>query len=155
MDKKNCVWVDADACPKVIKEILYRAAKRTKIRMVFVANQPISTPLSPFIQKVLVTSGFDVADNHIIQNMAAGDLIITADIPLANEVIDKGGVALNPRGELYTKENIKQRLSIRDLNEHLRSSGLISGGPPTIHAREIQAFANQLDKYLKSIESNT
>lgn len=154
MDKKNCVWVDADACPKVIKEILYRAAKRTNILMVFVANQPLLIPLSPFIQKVLVTSGFDVADNHIIQNMAAGDLIITADIPLANEVIDKGGIALNPRGELYTKENIKQRLLIRNLNEHLRNSGLIRGGPPTIHAREIQSFANRLDSYLMTIKSH-
>lgn len=148
MDKKNRIWVDADACPKVIKEILYRAAKRTKILTVFVANQPISIPPSPFIQKILVTSGFDVADNYIIQNMAVGDLIVTADIPLANAVIDKGGIALNPRGELYTKENIKQRLSIRDLNEHLRSSGVITGGPPTIHSREIQAFANRLDQFL-------
>jgi uncharacterized protein YaiI (UPF0178 family) len=148
MDKKNQIWVDADACPKVIKEILYRAAKRTKILTVFVANQPLSTPLSPFIQKMLVTSGFDVADNHIIQHMTAGDLIITADIPLANAVIEKGGLALNPRGEMYTKENIKQRLSIRNLNEHLRSSGVITGGPPTIHSREIQAFANRLDQFL-------
>ncbi len=148
MDKKNQIWVDADACPKVIKEILYRAAKRTKILTVFVANQPLSTPLSPFIQKMLVTSGFDVADNHIIQHMIASDLIITADIPLANAVIEKGGLALNPRGEMYTKENIKQRLSIRNLNEHLRSSGVITGGPPTIHSREIQAFANRLDQFL-------
>ncbi len=148
MDKKNQIWVDADACPKVIKEILYRAAKRTKILTVFVANQPLSTPLSPFIQKMLVTSGFDVADNHIIQHMTSGDLIITADIPLANAVIEKGGLALNPRGEMYTKENIKQRLSIRNLNEHLRSSGVITGGPPTIHSREIQAFANRLDQFL-------
>ncbi len=146
----NRIWVDADACPKVIKEILYRAAKRTKIKMVFVANQPLSIPLSPVIQKILVSGGFDVADNHIIQHMAAGDLIITADIPLANAVIEKGGVALNPRGELYTKENIKQRLSMRNLNEHLRSSGVITGGPPTIHAREIQAFANRLDQLLMS-----
>lgn len=148
MDKKRRIWVDADACPKVIKEILYRAAKRTKSMTVFVANQVISVPLSPFIQKILVASGFDVADNHIIQNMSAGDLTITADIPLADAVIDKGGVALNPRGELYTKENIKQRLSVRNLNEHLRSSGVISGGPPTLHAREIQAFANRLDQFL-------
>ena len=148
MDKKNQIWVDADACPKVIKEILYRAAKRTKILTVFVANQPLSTPLSPFIQKMLVTSGFDVADNHIIQHMIASDLIITADIPLANAVIEKGGLALNPRGEMYTKENIKQRLSMRNLNEHLRSSGVITGGPPTIHSREIQAFANRLDQFL-------
>ncbi len=151
MEKKKRIWVDADACPKVIKEILYRAAKRTKILTVFVANQPISTPLSPFIQKILVTSGFDVADNHIIQHMVAGDLIVTADIPLANAVIEKGGIALNPRGELYTQENIKQRLSIRDLNEHLRSTGVIRGGPPTIHSREIQAFANRLDQYLMQI----
>lgn len=148
MDKNNRVWVDADACPRTIKEILFRAAKRTKIIIVFVANQPISTPMSPFIHKILVTSGFDVADNRIIQNMAAGDLVITADIPLANAVIDKGGTALNPRGELYTKENIKQRLSIRNLNEHLRSSGVITGGPPTLHAREIQSFANHLDQLL-------
>lgn len=148
MDKKNCIWVDADACPKVIKEILFRAANRTKVLMVLVANQPLAIPPSPFIQTILVKSGFDVADNYIIQNMTAGDLIVTADIPLADAVIDKGGIALNPRGELYTKENIKHRLSLRNLNEHLRSSGVITGGPPTINSREIQAFANHIDKFL-------
>lgn len=142
------IWVDADACPKIIKEILYRAAVRTKTSMTLVANQPLYTPPSPFIKKKLVGAGFDVADQAIIQHAEKGDLVITADIPLADAVIDKGCVALDPRGELYTKHNIKQRLSTRNLNAELRSAGLITGGPGTLGNKETLAFANCLDKFL-------
>lgn len=144
------IWVDADACPKVVKEILFRAANRTKTMMTFVANQSIYITPSPYVQKVQVAGGFDEADNYIIQNMQAGDLVITADIPLANAVIDKEGAALNPRGEMYSKENIKQTLSIRNTNEVLRNTGMISGGPPKLSQREIQSFANCLDQFLTS-----
>lgn len=142
------IWVDADACPKVIKDILFRAANRTKTLLILVSNQPLSSPPSPFIKKIQVTAGFDVADNEIIQKMQLGDLVITADIPLANAVVDKGGIALNPRGELYTHSNIKQRLSIRNFSEGLRSSGVITGGPDKISKKEIQNFANRLDQFL-------
>lgn len=142
------IWVDADACPTVIKEILFRAAKRTKTSLVLVANQTMYIPSSPFITKMLVSAGFDMADNQIIKNMQNGDLVITADIPLADAVISKGGIALNPRGELYSKLNIKQRLSIRDFNENLRSSGMRTGGPDKISQKEVKAFANYLDRFL-------
>jgi uncharacterized protein YaiI (UPF0178 family) len=142
------IWVDADACPNVIKEILFRAAIRTKTQITLVANQLIRTPPSPFIKNKVVSAGFDVADNEIVKLMEAGDLVITADIPLADAVIDKGGIALNPRGELYSKDNIKQRLSIRNFNEAVRSSGVMTGGPATIHKRYLQSFANSLDKFL-------
>ncbi len=142
------IWVDADACPNVIKEILFRAADRTKTQLILVANQPLRSPPSPFIKKMQVSSGFDVADNQIVLNMQAGDLVITADIPLADAVIDKGGIALNPRGELYSKGNIKQRLSIRNFSEQLRSTGVVTGGPARLSKKEIQAFANRLDQFL-------
>jgi uncharacterized protein len=142
------VWVDADACPKVIKEILFRAAARTETLTLLVSNQPLYAPLSPFIKKVQVCAGFDVVDNHIIQNVQVGDLVITADIPLADAVIARGGIALNPRGELYSKHNIKQRLAMRNLNTELRSGGIISGGVLGLSKREIHAFANHLDQFL-------
>lgn len=142
------IWVDADACPKVIKEILFRAAERKQISVTLVANQFLSTPPSPYINAVQVPQGFDVADNHIVEKMSVGDLVITQDIPLASEVIDKQGVAMNPRGELYTTENIKQRLSMRDFMETLRSSGVETGGPAAFSQSDRQAFANQLDRFL-------
>lgn len=142
------IWVDADACPKVIKEILFRAAERKQISVTLVANQFLSTPPSPYISAVQVPQGFDVADNHIVEKMSVGDLVITQDIPLASEVIDKQGVAMNPRGELYTTENIKQRLSMRDFMETLRSSGVETGGPAAFSQSDRQAFANQLDRFL-------
>lgn len=142
------IWVDADACPNVIKEIIFRAALRTKTHVVLVANKPLSNPLNGFVSSIQVPQGFDVADNQIINEMAAGDLVITADIPLADSVIDKEGVALNPRGELYTKENIKDRLATRNLLEELRNNGLITGGPKTLNLKDRQAFANQLDRLL-------
>jgi|SRR5580704_2483155 uncharacterized protein YaiI (UPF0178 family) len=142
------IWIDADACPKVIKEIIFRAALRLKIHVVLVANKPIHVPKTGFVSSVQVSSGFDVADNQILNDMNEGDLIITADIPLADAVIDKNGFALNPRGELYTKENIKDRLATRDLMAELRDSGLVTGGPKTLNLSDRQRFANQLDKLL-------
>ena len=142
------IWVDADACPLAVKEILFRASNRTKTITTLVANQPLWTPPSLYIKKVQVTAGFDVADNHIVQHMQSGDLVITADIPLASAAIDKGGVALNPRGELYSANNIKQRLSLRNFSEGLRGSGVLVGGPAKLSKKEIQAFANYLDQFL-------
>jgi len=144
----HTIWVDADACPGVIKEILYRAAKRQEIPLVLVANQPLQTPPSRHIRSVQVSAGFDVADNYIVQQCQPGDLVITADIPLADEVIAQGGMALNPRGELYTKENIRQRLNMRDFMDTLRSSGINTGGPLPLSHSDRQAFANQLDRLL-------
>ena len=142
------IWVDADACPNVIKEILYRAAKRLQIHLTLVANAPIQTPAFSYIESVQVRSGLDVADNYIVQQMVAGDLVITADIPLAANVIEKGGYALNPRGEFYDKGNIRERLSMRNFMETLRSSGVETGGPPALSNRDREAFANQLDRFL-------
>jgi len=142
------IWVDADACPNVIKEILYRAAERVKMPLLLVANQPLQIPRSPYIRAIRVAAGFDVADNHIVQQAAPGDLVITADIPLAAEVVDKGCLAINPRGELYSKENIRQRLNMRDFMDTLRSSGVDTGGQATFSKADRMAFANQLDRLL-------
>lgn len=142
------IWVDADACPKVIKEILFRASQRLSLPMFLVANQPIAVPAVAHIKSVQVASGFDVADNYIVQNLHKGDLVITADIPLADEVIDAGGHALNPRGELYTKDNIKERLMMRDFMSDLRGSGVHTGGPAALTQKDRQAFANALDRFL-------
>ncbi len=142
------IWVDADACPVVIKDILFRAAQRTGTMMMLVANQAIRVPASEFIRTIQVPSGFDVADNEIVKRLDAGDLVITADIPLAAEVIEKGGHALNPRGELYSEDNIRARLNMRDFMDTLRASGIHTGGPPTINQRDRQAFGNSLDRFL-------
>lgn len=142
------IWVDADACPNVIKEILFRAAERQQINLILVANQALKVPRSPFIKTKQVEAGFDVADNYIAQMVAAGDLVITADIPLAAQIIPKQAFALNPRGEFYTTENMQERLRMRNLMEELRSSGTISGGPPALNQQDRQAFANQLDRFL-------
>ena len=142
------IWVDADACPVVVKEILYRAADRTKTPLTLVANQFLRVPNSPFIKSVQVSAGFDVADNEIVQRASAGDLVITSDIPLAAEVIDKQAKALSPRGELMTKANIKARLNMRDFMDTLRSSGIESGGPPAFSQTDRKNFADQLDRLL-------
>ncbi|HRD69309.1 MAG TPA: YaiI/YqxD family protein [Legionella sp.] len=142
------IWVDADACPKVIKEILFRAAIRTQTRLTLVANSSLSYPGSPFINSVRVEKGFDSADNYIVSHLTPLDLVITADIPLAAEVIAKKGLAINPRGELYTENNIRQRLNIRDINEQLRSTGERTGGPSVLSIKEKTAFANSLDRVL-------
>ncbi len=142
------IWVDADACPVVIKEILYRVAERTKLPLTLVANQWLKTPPYPTIRAIQVPKGFDVADNYIVDQAVAGDLVITADIPLAAGAIEKGALALNPRGELYTKENIKQTLDMRNFMETLRNSGVETGGPPAFNQADRQNFANQLDRLL-------
>lgn len=142
------IWVDADACPVVIKEILFRAAERTAVEVTLVANQFIQIPGSRFIQFIQVKQGFDVADNEIVKRLNAGDLVITSDIPLAAEVIEKGGHALSPRGELYTTDNIRARLNMRDFMETLRASGVDTGGPPALSQGDRKTFANHLDKML-------
>jgi len=142
------IWVDADACPGPIKEILFRAAERTQTSTTLVANHQVKVPPSRHIKMIQVSQGFDIADSHIGGAMQSGDLVITADIPLAAEVVAKGGVALNPRGTLYTVENVKQHLATRDLMEQLRSAGLASGGPPPLDKTDRQSFANQLDRLL-------
>jgi hypothetical protein len=142
------IWVDADACPGVIKDILFRAANRTGTLLTLVANQPIQVPASPFIRTVQVSPGFDVADNEIVKRVTAGDLVITADIPLAAEVIEKDAYALNPRGELYTRDNIRARLNMRDFMDTMRASGVNTGGPPAISQRDRQEFGNSLDRFL-------
>lgn len=142
------IWVDADACPAVIKDILYRAAERVRCPLVLVANKPLHTPPSPYIKSMQVAGGIDVADNRIVELVQAGDLVITADIPLAAAVIDKDGHALNPRGELYTKDNIRERLTMRNFMGELRNSGVMTGGPSALSHSDRQAFANQLDRFL-------
>lgn len=142
------IWVDADACPKVIKEILFRAADRTRITVVLVANKPLRVPPSPYIKTIQVANGIDVADQRISHQLRPGDLVITADIPLAAEVIAKGGHALNPRGELYTRDNIRERLVVRNLLDELRGSGMVTGGPPSLNQGDRLAFANELDRFL-------
>ena len=142
------IWVDADACPGPIKEILFRAAERVGIPLTLVANHPLRTPPSRLIRSVQVPGGFDVADRRIIEQVSPGDLVITADIPLAAEVVAGGAIALNPRGQLYTEANIRERLAMRDLMEELRSSGEVTGGPAALGKKDRQAFANQLDRLL-------
>ena len=143
------IYVDADACPSVIKDILYRVSQRTGIEVILVANQALSTPRIPSVLSIQVSQGFDVADNHIVELAEVDDLVITADIPLAAEVIDKGAKALNPRGELYTKSNIRARLNMRDFMDSMRSSGVqVGGGPPPLSQRDRMDFANALDSYI-------
>jgi uncharacterized protein len=142
------IWVDADACPGVIKDILFRAADRTGIHTTLMANHALRIPPSKNISFMQVLSGFDVADDEIVKRVAAGDLVITSDIPLASEVIDKGAQALSPRGELFTKENIKPRLNIRDFLDTMRSSGINTGGPPSLSQTDRREFANHLDRIL-------
>ena len=142
------IWVDADACPKAVKDILFRVAERTGITITLVANQYLQTPPSRYIKFLQVKSGYDVADNEIVKKLSIGDLVITADIPLAYDVIVKGGHAINPRGERYTQDTIKERLNMRDFMDTLRGSGIDTGGPSALNSRDIQGFANQLDKFL-------
>ena len=142
------IWVDADACPKPVREILYRAAGRARIELILVANRFLTVPHSPFIHSRTVAQGFDVADQAIIDWAAAGDLVVTADIPLAAAVVDKGATAINPRGELYTAENVREQLSTRDFMAELRGAGIQTGGSAAFDQRDRQAFANQLDRLL-------
>jgi len=143
------IWVDADACPVVIKEILFRAARRVEVKTTLVANQELQVPGSAYIHTVQVRSGLDVADNYIVQNLNPGDLVVTADIPLAAAAIEQGAYALNPRGEFYSESNIRERLSLRNFMDQLRSSGVETGGPAAFSRRDREAFANQLDQFLR------
>lgn len=142
------IWVDADACPRVIKDILFRAADRKKVQLTLVANKPMPSPASPYINSLIVESGFDVADDKIVELLQPGDLVVTADIPLAAAAIKKAGHALNPRGEFYTEDNIQERLAVRNMLDELRGCGIDTGGPPAFSSCDRQAFANQLDRFL-------
>lgn len=142
------IWVDADACPNPIKEILFRAAERRGIELTLVANQPLRRPASRYVRTLQVARGFDAADDRIVALVEAGDLVVTADIPLAAAVVDRGAHALNPRGELYSAENVRERLAIRDMMEELRAGGVRTGGPATLGVADRAAFANQLDRLL-------
>lgn len=146
------IWVDADACPNVIKDILYRASERMQMPLVLVANQSLRVPPSRFISTLRVPAGFDVADNEIVRQCSAGDLVITADIPLAAEVIEKGAAALNPRGERYTEATIRERLMMRDFMDTLRASGIQTGGPDSLSSRDRQHFAAELDKWWLEVQ---
>ena len=142
------IWVDADACPGEVKELLFRAAERRKVRVTLVANQHLRTPRSDYIDSVLVPAGMNVADRRIVELAGPGDLVVTADVPLAADVVAKGAQALNPRGELYTEENVGERLAARNLLDELRGGGTVGGGPSGYTPKDRQAFANQLDRWL-------
>jgi len=142
------IWVDADACPAAIKEVLFRAAEREHVSVTLVANQWLRTPPSKYVRAIQVPGGFDVADNEIVERVAADDLVVTQDIPLAAAVIAKGALAMHPRGELYTADTIAQRLGMRNFMDELRGAGVDTGGPAAFHPRDKQAFANQLDRWL-------
>lgn len=146
------IWIDADACPGEIKELLYRAAKRRKIQVTLVANQALRTPSSEFIDSVIVSGGMNVADRRIVEMLQPGDLVVTADLPLAADVVAKGGLALDPRGQLYTNANVGERLAVRNLHDELRGGGLITGGPSSFSGKDRQAFANQLDRWLAKVK---
>lgn len=142
------IWVDADACPAAIKEVLFRAAEREHVSVTLVANQWLRTPPSKYVRAIQMPGGFDVADNEIVERVAADDLVVTQDIPLAAAVIAKGALAMHPRGELYTADTIAQRLGMRNFMDELRGAGVDTGGPAAFHPRDKQAFANQLDRWL-------
>ena len=142
------ILVDADACPKAIKDILFRVSERLRLTTTLVANHTLQIPPSRYVKFLQVESGFDIADNEIVKRLDVGDLVITSDIPLAYEVLCAGGHAINPRGELYTQDNINDRLNMRDFMDTLRSSGIDTGGPAALNSRDVQSFANQLDKFL-------
>ncbi len=146
------IWVDADACPKVIRDILFRAAERVQTPLTLVANQPMSTPPSRFIQAIRVPGGFDAADDEIARRVAPGDLVITADIPLAAAVVEKGATALSPRGERFTAANVRARLNMRDFLDTMRASGIDTGGPPALSQTDRRQFANALDSYLAKLK---
>ncbi len=148
------IWVDADACPVAIKEILFKAANRVQIETTLVANHAMYLPPSRYLNFIQVVAGFDVADNEIVKRLSAGDLVVTSDIPLADEVITKGGSALSPRGEVFSANNIKSKLSMRDFMDVIRSSGVQTGGPPPLNQADRQTFANQLDRWLNNIISS-
>lgn len=147
----NTIWVDADACPNIIKEVLFKASTRTKVPLTLVANHAIRVPAIRWITSLQVSKGFDVADDEIVQRVKSGDLVITSDIPLADEVLSKGASVISPRGEELTKDNIKSRLNIRDFMDTMRSSGVQTGGPPALNNNDKQQFANALDRWLQRL----
>jgi len=147
------IWVDADACPGEVKELLFRVAKRTKIQVTLVANQILRTPSCEFVDSLLVPGGMNVADRRIVELVAPGDLVITADVPLAAQVVGQGGQALDPRGTLYTEANVGERLAVRNLLDELRGGGHITGGPANFTPKDRQAFANQLDRWLTAAQN--
>ena len=147
------IWIDADACPGEIKELLFRAANRTKTKVTLVANQSMRTPRSEYIDSLVVAAGANIADRRIVELLEPGDLVITADIPLAADVVAKDGTALNPRGELYTADNVGERLAVRNMLDEMRGAGQITGGPANFNAKDRQAFANQLDRWLTSAKA--
>jgi len=149
------IWVDADACPAAVKDMLYRAADRVKVPVVLVANRALRTPPSPYIRSVQVGQGFDVADRHIVDAVAPGDLVVTADIPLAAAVVERNAFALDPRGAFYSRENVRELLDLRNFMETMRSSGLVTGGPAAYGHADRQAFANRLDRFLAMRASPT
>ena len=151
MSNSASIWVDADACPKVIREILFRAAQRAEIQLILVANHALPVPKSALIQCIRVEQGFDMADNFIVQHVKANDLVVTSDIPLAAELIEKGAHVITSRGEKYTRDNVRQRLNMRDFMDTMRSSGEMTGGPSALGQRERQVFANGLDHYLAGL----
>lgn len=142
------IWVDADACPRVIKDILYRASERSGLQLLLVANQPLAIPRSPLVRSIVVAGGFDVADRTIVERVVAGDLVITADIPLAADVLQRGAAALSPRGERFLPDSIAQKLTMRDFLDQLRGSGVQTGGPPPLSDRDKHQFAAALDRWL-------
>ena len=144
------IWVDADACPGEVKELLYRAARRTQIKVTLVANQPLRTPKSSLIDSIVVGAAMNEADREIVARVQPGELVITADLPLAADVVAKGATGLNPRGELYTDANVGERVAVRNLLDDLRGGGMITGGPSGYSAKDRQAFANQLDRWITS-----
>ena len=144
------IWVDADACPAEVKELLYRVANRTQTEVTLVANQGLNTPRSQFITTLIVSAGMNVADRRIVDLVQVGDLVVTADIPLAAQIVAKGAQALDPRGQLYTEGNIGERLAVRNLLDELRGSGLVARGPANFTSKDRQAFANQLDRWLNA-----
>lgn len=146
------IWVDADACPKLIKDILFRAAARTGVPLTLIANQTLLVPPSPLIRSVQVPAGFDVADNEIVKRLSAGDLVITSDLPLAAEVIERGGHVLSHRGEWYSAANIRPLLNMRDFMDNLRASGIQTGGPPPMNPADRQVFAGHLDRFLNGLK---
>lgn len=146
--RESQLWVDADACPVVIRDILFRAAERRGVALTLVANQAIRIPRLPNVRMLQVPPGFDVADNEIARQAGPGDLVVTSDIPLAAEVIEKGALALSPRGQLFNRGNVRALLNMRDFMDTMRASGVHSGGPPALNASDRQAFANQLDSWL-------
>ena len=149
------IWIDADACPKMIKDFVFKVSRRLEVPVILFANSGIHVPRSNLVSLIVVGDGLDEADRHILENCAAGDLVVTADIPLASSLVDKGVVAISPRGTVYTPDNVKEVLATRDLTQKLRDEGTMSGGPPPLSPRDREKFANAIDRELTKLQSNS